>query len=111
MNYGGTEAYAVAVVFALFGSSAFTLGLTTVLLCAASVAILWRIVEPPLPAVRSGRSRPIAFWVWPEPYVTYYRHGDGFRWIVLICGLVVFLTVLRIGDGERAGGWTGSPSG
>ena len=98
-NYGGTEAYAVAAVFALFGSSAFTLGLTTVLLCAGSVAILWRIGNrlfgSPVGAVAA-----IAFWVWPEPYVTYYRHGDGFRWIVLICGLVVFLTVLRIGDGE-----------
>ena len=98
-NYGGTEAYAAAVVFALFGRSAFTLGLTTVLLCAASVAILWRIGNrlfgSPVGAVAA-----IAFWVWPEPYVTYYGHGDGFRWIVLVCGLVVFLTVLRIGDGD-----------
>jgi len=99
VNYGGTEAYAVAVVFALFGSSAFTLGLTTVLLCAASVVVLWRIGNrmfgPPVGAVAA-----IAFWVWPESYVTYFGHGDGFRWILLICGLIVFLTVLRIGDGE-----------
>jgi hypothetical protein len=98
-NYGGTEAYAVAVVFALFGSSAFTLGLTTVLLCAASAAILWRIGNrlfgSPVGAVAA-----MAFWVWPEPYVTYYNHGDGFRWVVLICGLLVFLTVLRIGDSD-----------
>lgn len=98
-NYGGTEAYAVAAVFALLGSSAFTLGLTTVLLCAASVAVLWRIGNrmfgSPVGAVAA-----IAFWVWPEPYVTYYDHGDGFRWVVLVCGLVVFLTVLRIGDGD-----------
>ena len=47
-----------------------------------------------------GAVAAIAFWVWPEPYVTYYDHGDGFRWIVLVCGLVVFLTVLRIGDGD-----------
>jgi hypothetical protein len=98
-NYGGTEAYAVAVVFALFGSSAFTLGLTPVLLCAASLVILWRVgnrmLGSPVGAVAA-----IAFWIWPEAYVTYYDHGDGFRWIVLICGLVVFLTVLRIGDGD-----------
>ena len=98
-NYGGPEAYVVAVVFAIFGSSAFTLGLTPVLLCAASLVLLWRIGNrmfgSPVGAVAA-----IAFWVWPEPYVTSSTVEDGFRWIVLICGLIVLLTVLRIGDGE-----------
>jgi len=98
-NYGGTEAYAVAVVFALFGSSAFTLGLTPVLLCAASLVVLWRLgnrmFSSPVGALAA-----ITFWVWPEAYMTYNDHGDGFRWIVLICGLTVLLTVLRIGDGD-----------
>ncbi len=99
VNYGGTEAYAVAAVFALFGSSAFTLGLTPVLLCAGSLVLLWRVgnrmFQRPVGAVAA-----IAFWLWPEPYLTNYHHGDGFRWVVLLCGLTVFLTVLRIGDGE-----------
>jgi hypothetical protein len=98
-NYGGTEAYAVAMVFALFGSSGFTLGLTPVLLCGASLVILWRVGNRMF-ASPVGAVAAIAFWIWPEPYVTYYDHGDGFRWIVLLCGLAVLLTVLRIGDGD-----------
>ena len=38
--------------------------------------------------------------------MTYYDHGDGFRWVILLCGLAVFLTVLRIGDGDgRRSDW------
>ena len=98
-NYGGTEAYAVAAVFALFGGSAFTLGLTPILLCAGSLVVLWRVGNRMF-ASPVGALAAIAFWVWPEAYVTYNDHGDGFRWIVLICGLTVLLTVLRIGDGD-----------
>jgi len=98
-NYGGPEAYVVAAVFALFGTSAFTLGLTAVLLCAVSIVLLWRIGNrmfgSPVGAVAA-----IAFWVWPEPYVFSSTVEDGFRWLVLVCGLTVLLTVLRIGDGE-----------
>jgi 4-amino-4-deoxy-L-arabinose transferase-like glycosyltransferase len=98
-NYGGPEAYVVAVVFALFGSSSFTLGLTAVLLCAGSLVLLWRIgnrmFSSPVGVVAA-----IAFWIWPETYVTSSTVEDGFRWLVLICGLTVLLTVLRIGDGE-----------
>ncbi|MGO9582550.1 MAG: glycosyltransferase family 39 protein [Acidimicrobiales bacterium] len=105
VNYGGTEAYAVALVFALFGSSAFTLGLTPVLLCAGSIALLWRVGNRMF-ASPVGALAAVAFWVWPEAYVTYYHHGDGFRWIILLCGLTVFLTALRIGDGEgRRADW------
>jgi hypothetical protein len=99
VNYGGTEAYVVAVVFALSGSSAFTLGLTPVLLCAGSLVLLWRVGNRMF-ASPVGAVAAIGFWVWPEAYLTGYHHGDGFRWVVLLCGLAVFLTVLRIGDGE-----------
>ena len=98
-NYGGPEAYVVAVMFAIFGSSPFTLGFTAVLLCAGSLVLLWRIGNrmfgSPVGAVAA-----IAFWVWPETYLTSSTVEDGFRWLVLVCGLTVLLTVLRIGDGE-----------
>jgi len=98
-NYGGPEAYVVAAVFAAFGSSAFTLGLTAVLLCAGSLVLLWRIGNrmfgSPVGAVAT-----IAFWIWPETYVTSSTIEDGFRWLALICGLTVLLTALRIGDEE-----------
>lgn len=104
-NYGGPEAYVVAAVFAVFGSSAFTLGSTAVLLCAGSLVLLWRIGNrmfgSPVGVVAA-----IAFWVWPETYVTSSTVEDGFRWLVLICGLTVLLTVLRIGDGKgRTSDW------
>ncbi len=98
-NYGGPEAYVVAVMFAIFGSSPFTLGFTAVLICAGSLVLLWRIGNrmfgSPVGAVAA-----IAFWVWPETYLTSSTVEDGFRWLVLVCGLTVLLTVLRIGDGE-----------
>ena len=62
-------------------------------------SLLWQSRKPHVPRP-VGAVAAIAFWVWPEPYLTYYHHGDGFRWVVLLCGLTVFLTVLRIGDGE-----------
>ena len=98
-NYGGPEAYAVAVVFAVFGSSSFTLGLTAVLLCAGSLVLLWRIGNRMF-ASPVGAVAAIAFWVWPETYMTSSTVEDGFRWLALLCGLTVLLTVLRIGDGE-----------
>ena len=42
-NYGGTEAYAVAAVFALFGKLRVHSRAHAGLLCAGAVAILWRI--------------------------------------------------------------------
>ncbi|MGD0287574.1 MAG: hypothetical protein ABSC31_14575 [Acidimicrobiales bacterium] len=71
-NYGGTEAYAVAMVFALFGSSAFTLGLTPVLLCGASLVILWRVGNRMF-ATRSS-SRPSSHW-WSSPWSARLAYG------------------------------------
>jgi 4-amino-4-deoxy-L-arabinose transferase-like glycosyltransferase len=98
-NYGGPEAYVVAVVFAVSGSSSFTLGLTPVLLCAGSLLLLWRIGNRMF-ASPVGAVAAIAFWVWPETYMTSSTVEDGFRWLALLCGLTVLLTVLRIGDGK-----------
>jgi hypothetical protein len=42
-HYGGGEPYAVAAVFALFGQSAFTLGLTPVLLDAVAAALVFAL--------------------------------------------------------------------
>jgi len=98
-NYGGPDAYIVATVFAVLGSSAFTLGLTSLLLCAGSLVLLWRIGNrifgSPVGAVAT-----IAFWIWPETYLTSSTVEDGFRWLTLVCGLTLLLTVLRIGDNE-----------
>lgn len=118
--YGGVEAYVVAAVFWIFGQSPFTLGLTPLALCALSTVLLWRIGNR-LFAAPVGAIAAVAFWVWPETYVTSSVVEDGFRWLVMVCGLVVVLTVLRIGDDEArsadwllmglaAGvGWWGSP--
>ena len=98
-NYGGPEAYVVAAVFGIFGKSPFTLGLTPLLLAAGSAVVLWRVGNRMF-AGPVGVLAALAFWVWPETYVTTSTVEDGFRWLVLLCGMTVMLTTLRIGDGE-----------
>ena len=98
-SYGGPEAYPVAAVFAVFGASPFTLGLTAVLLVSGSLYLLWRVGNR-LFASPVGAIAAVAFWLWPETYLSASTTEDGFRWLVLDCGLAVLLTVLRIGDGE-----------
>jgi 4-amino-4-deoxy-L-arabinose transferase-like glycosyltransferase len=97
--YGGAEAYAVAIVFRLFGVSSFTLGLTPAILVAISSIVLWRVgnrlVGAPIGAIAA-----VLFWVWPEVYVTSSIVDDGFRWLVLLCGLCSFLFLLRMRDGS-----------
>ena len=66
-NYGGVEPYLIAFVFAAFGRSAFSLGLTPVLLTAGSAVVIWRIgrrlVRDPILAVLAGAI------VWAAPAV------------------------------------------
>ena len=99
-NYGGPEAYVVAAVFALFGSSAFTLGLYAPCFYAPARSCSCGVIGKRMFGASVGAVAAIAFWVWPETYVTSSTVEDGFRWLALICGLTVLLTVLRIGDGD-----------
>lgn len=96
-DYGGAEPYVTAALFALFGQSAITLGLTAVLLDAVAALLVWRIGNRLFPRP-AGTAAALLFWIWPEVYVWQSTVEYGFRWVALVCGLVALLVVLRLGD-------------
>jgi Dolichyl-phosphate-mannose-protein mannosyltransferase len=99
-NYGGVEPYVVAAVFAVFGQSSFTLGLTPVLLDVVAVVLLWRIglrlFGPQIALVAA-----LLFWIWPEVYIFDSTLEYGFRFVTLVCGLAVMLLALRISQRDE----------
>ena len=94
-SYGGAEPYVVAAMFALFGQSSFTLGLTPVVLDVVAAILVWRIgrrLFGSTVAVGAG----LLFWVWPEAYVFESTQEWGFRYVALVSGLAVMLLAIRI---------------
>ncbi len=99
-NYGGVEPYVVAAVFALFGQSSFTLGLTPILLDVVAVVLVWRIgLRLFGPQIALGAA--LLFWIWPEVYIFDSTLEYGFRFVTLVCGLAVMLLALRISQREE----------
>ena len=99
-DYGGVEPYVVAVLFAVFGASPFTLTLTASLLAAAAAVVVWRIgvrVLPPGAAVSAA----VLAWIWPECTVWNSTREFGFRQAALVLGLLVVLQSLRIRGSAR----------
>jgi 4-amino-4-deoxy-L-arabinose transferase-like glycosyltransferase len=94
-NYGGVEPYVVAAMFAVFGHSAFTLGLTPVLLDAVAALLVWRVGRR-LFGPRVGVGAALLFWIWPEAYIFQSTLEYGFRYVTLVCGLAVMLLTIRI---------------
>ncbi len=99
-RYGGGEPYVVAALFAVFGRSPFTLGITPVLLDTVAALLVWRIGRRLFPPV-VGVGAALLFWIWPETYIWESILEYGFRWMALDCGLVVLLVALRISDGTE----------
>ncbi len=103
-SYGGGEPYVVAVVFALFGQSAFTLGFTPVLLDAVAALLVFalgrRLFSPTV-----GIAAALLFWIWPESTLWQSTIEYGFRFATLDCGLGLAVIGLRIAaNADRAGG-------
>ena len=94
-NYGGAEPYVVAAMFALFGQSSFTLGLTPIVLDAIAAVLVWRIGRR-LFGSQVGVGAALLFWIWPEVYIFDSTQEYGFRFITLGCGLAVMLIAIRI---------------
>ena len=121
-NYGGGEPYVVALVFAIFGQSTFSLGLTPVLLDLVAAVLVWRIGRR-LFDNQIGLEAALLFWIFPEVYIWQSTMEYGFRWFVLVLGLGATLLALRylrggaryprievLGVGLFLGaGWWGSP--
>ncbi len=99
-NYGGAEPYVVAVMFALFGESQLTLGLTPVLLDVVAAVLVWRIGRRLFsPGIGIGAA--LLFWIGPEVYVFDSTQEYGFRFVTLVCGLAVMLLAIRIAQREE----------
>jgi hypothetical protein len=100
--YGGGEPYVVAVMFFLFGHSAFVLGLTGVLLSAITAILTWRAAR------RLVRFRELAaltgalVWVIPDAAVSNSTREFGFRGVTMVCGVACVLLALRLLDGYRS---------
>jgi hypothetical protein len=100
--YGGGEPYVVAVLFALFGHSAFVLGFAGVVLSAVAGILTWRA------ATHLTRSRGLAMltgalvWVVPDAAVANSTREFGFRGVTMVCGLACLVVALRLLDGSRA---------
>ena len=94
-SYGGAEPYVVAAMFALFGQSSFTLGLTPVVLDIVAAILVWRIGRR-LFGSTVGVGAGLLFWVWPEVYVFESTLEYGFRYVALVSGLAVMLLAIRI---------------
>ena len=101
-SYGGAEPYVVAAMFALFGQSSFTLGLTPVVLDLVAAILVWRIGRR-LFGSTVGVGAGLLFWVWPEVYLFESTVEWGFRYVALVSGLAVMLLAIRIAQrGESA---------
>ena len=94
-SYGGVEPYVVAAMFALFGQSNFTLGLTPIVLDAIAAVLVWRIGRR-LFGSKVGMGAALLFWIWPEVYIFDSTLEYGFRFVTLVCGLAVMLIAIRI---------------
>jgi hypothetical protein len=96
-QYGGVEPYVTAALFAVFGQSAVTLSMTSILLDAVAAVLVWRVGRRLFRPV-VGVGAPVLFWVWPEVYVHQSTIEYGFRWAALVLGLSMLLVALRLCD-------------
>jgi hypothetical protein len=99
-TYGGGETYVVALLFALFGHSAFVLELTGVILSAIAGILTWRaatrLVRSPALAMLTGA----LVWVVPDAAIANSTREFGFRGMTMICGLACLVLALRLLDGS-----------
>jgi 4-amino-4-deoxy-L-arabinose transferase-like glycosyltransferase len=94
-NYGGGEPYVVAVVFRIFGQSAFTLGVTPVILDAVAAILVFALGRR-LFTSGVGIAAALLFWIWPEATLWQSTIEYGFRFATLDCGLGASVIALRL---------------
>jgi hypothetical protein len=99
--YGGAEPYAIAVAFALFGSSATVLVAVPAFLSAVAALLTWRVVLRLVTDPRIAAIAAALVWVAPEATLRTTTEEWGFRGVTMIAGLTVLLFALRILDGRR----------
>ncbi len=99
--YGGVEPYVVAAVFAVAGQSGLTLAITPVLLSVIAAVLFWRVArrlvrDPALAALGAA-----LFWAAPLAVIYQSTIEDGYRGVVMVCGMATLLLCLRILDGHH----------
>ncbi len=99
--YGGVEPYVSAVLFAVFGPSAFALKATPVLLSAIASLLTWRIALRLVKDRRVAALAGVVSWVAPLATVWNSTVERGFRGVTMACGLACLLLALRCLDGRR----------
>ena len=120
--YGGVEPYLVALVTAVFGSSAVAVNVSATILTGLSAVMVWSVVRDVVPQTAGWLALPAAtaFWVWPEALVWNSTRELGFRGVTMLAGLLSVKFALRwvksrrrtdaLGFGVVAGiGWWSSP--
>lgn len=107
-NYGGTlEAFVTGAVFAIVGSSVIALKAVAIGWYAVACVLTWRVGRRLVDA-RVGAVAALLLWVWPASYVWWSTKSRGFYGSLLVLGLLVALTVLRIAERpERRADWLG----
>ena len=120
-HYGGLEPYVVAAVLKAVHAGPVGLNGTPMLLAALAAVVVGAIVAEATGNGRLAALAGAAVWVWPYAAVWNSVREIGFRGAVLVCGLVLVLSALRIHRGRaRAGsyfvlglagglGWWASP--
>ncbi len=100
-SYGGGEPYLVALLFAVFGTSAWALKAASILFALGAALLTWRIVRQlvadPALAVLAGA----AVWAFPKFYVYTSTLEYGFRGLTMVCGLGLVLLALKIQQGDH----------
>lgn len=99
--YGGGEAYLVAPVFAVFGSSAGALQVVPITLAAAAAIVTWRIAHHLVASHALAALAGAVVWVVPQSAVMNSTQELGFRGVTLLCGLSLILVALRIYEGHQ----------
>jgi len=100
-SYGGGEPYLVALLFGVFGTSAWALKAASIIFAAGAALLTWRIVRQlvadPALAVLAGA----AVWAFPKSYVFTSTLEYGFRGLTMVCGLGLVLLALKIQRGDH----------
>ena len=97
-RYGGTaEAYALAGVFSVAGSSVLAIRVVSMTLAAIAAVLVWRIGRRLLGPLR-GAVAGLTFWLWPLTNVYWSIKSRGFYWATIVAGLTLVLCVLRLAE-------------
>jgi hypothetical protein len=97
-RYGGTaEAYALAGVFSVAGSSVLAIRIVSVTFAAVAALLVWRIGRRLLGPL-AGAVAGLTFWLWPLPNVFWSIKSRGFYWATIVAGLTFVLCVLRLAE-------------